>query len=114
MASNRRLVYALAAWAALALLFLAWLIFSWGGTVVTQRLDNISETLAAFAAAVACIVAALRHQRRTRIAWALIGASALSWGLGQTVWSYYELVKGHQVPSRRSRTSVTSAPFPWR
>src|SRR6267378_8120697 len=98
MASNRRFFTVLIGWASFSLFFATWLFFHWGGTATTQRLDNIGETLAALVAAGACGVAAWRHQRRTRIAWALIGASALSWGLGQAVWSYYELVEGQQVP----------------
>ena len=98
MASNRRLFIVLSGWAGFCLLFAAWILFHWGGTLVTKRLDNIGETLVALTAAAACTIAALRHQQRTRIAWALIGASALSWGLGQSVWSYYELVRGRPVP----------------
>jgi diguanylate cyclase (GGDEF)-like protein/PAS domain S-box-containing protein len=98
MASNRRLFILLSGWAGFCLFFAAWLYFHWGGSTATRRFDNIGETLVALVAAGACGVAAWRHQRRTRIAWALIGASALSWGLGQAVWSYYELVKGQQVP----------------
>src|ERR1700682_3568387 len=98
MTSNRRLFIVLIGWAGFCAFFAAWLLFHWGGTAVTQRLDNLAETLAAFVAAAACGIAAWRHQQRTRIAWALIGASALSWGLGQSVWSYYELVRGQQVP----------------
>jgi diguanylate cyclase (GGDEF)-like protein/PAS domain S-box-containing protein len=98
MASNRRLFIALIGWAGIAMFFAAWMHFQWGGAAVTQRLDNIAETLAALVAAAACGFAALRHRQRTRVAWALIGASALSWGLGQSVWSFYELVRGQQVP----------------
>src|ERR1700674_6104197 len=98
MTSNRRLFIVLTGWAGFCAFFAAWLLFHWGGTAVTQRFDNIAETLAAFLAAAVCGIAAWRHQRRTRIAWALIGASALSWGLGQSVWSYYELVRAVQTP----------------
>src|SRR6202165_3406252 len=98
MASNRRLLIVLTGWVGVSAFFAAWLVFDWGGTAITQRIDNIGETIAAFVAAAACVVAAFRHRQRTRIAWALIGASALSWGLGQTIWTYYELVKGQQVP----------------
>jgi diguanylate cyclase (GGDEF)-like protein/PAS domain S-box-containing protein len=98
MANNRRLFIVLIGWAGFSLLFAAWLFFHWGGSSTTKRFDNVGETLAAFIAAAACGAAALRHQRRTRIAWALIGASAMSWGLGQSVWTYYELVRGQQVP----------------
>jgi len=98
MASNRRLFMVLIGWAGFSLFFAAWLFFHWGGAAVTQRFDNITETLAALIAAAVCGTAAWRHQGRTRIAWALIGASALSWGVGQAIWSYYELVAGRQVP----------------
>jgi diguanylate cyclase (GGDEF)-like protein/PAS domain S-box-containing protein len=98
MASNRRLFIVLIGWAGFALFCAAWLLFHWGGSGATRRFDNIGETLAAFTAAAACAVAAWRHQRRTRIAWGLIGASALSWGLGQSIWTYYELAKGQLVP----------------
>src|SRR3989441_6802551 len=98
MARNRRFFMVLIGWAGFSLLFAAWLQFQWGGGVVTQRFDNLGETLAAFIAAAVCVIAAWRHQQRTRIAWALIGASALSWGVGQAIWSYYELVKGQQTP----------------
>ena len=98
MATNRRLFMVLIGWAGFSLFFAAWLFFHWGGTALTQRFDNIGETLAAFIAAALCGTSAWRHRERTRIAWALIGASALSWGVGQAIWSYYELVVGRQVP----------------
>ena len=98
MASNRRLFIVLIGWAGFSLFFAAWLFFHWGGSGLTQRFDNIAETLAALGAAAACGIAAWRHRRRSRLAWALIGASALSWGIGQAIWSYYELVAGRQVP----------------
>src|SRR5438874_13591711 len=98
MARNRRFVTVLIGCAGFSLLFAAWLQLQWGGGEVTQRFDNLGETVAALVAAAVCGIAARRHQRRTRIAWALIGASALSWGVGQAIWSYYELVVGQQVP----------------
>src|SRR3989442_3969979 len=98
MARNHRFFTVLIGWAGFSLFFAAWLQFQWGGGAVTQRFDNLGETLAAFIAAAVCAIAARRHQHRTRIAWALIGASALTWGVGQAIWSYYELVKGQQTP----------------
>ena len=98
MARNRRFVTVLIGWAGFSLFFAAWLQFQWGGGAVTQRFDNLGETLAALMAAAVCGIAAWRHQQRTRIAWVLIGASALFWGVGQAIWSYYELVMGQQTP----------------
>src|SRR5689334_10397166 len=98
MTGNSRFTVVLIGWASVSLFFAAWLQFQWGGGAVTQRFDNLGETLAAFIAAAVCATAAWRHHRRTRIAWGLIGASALSWGVGQAIWTYYELVLGRQVP----------------
>jgi diguanylate cyclase (GGDEF)-like protein/PAS domain S-box-containing protein len=98
MANNRRLLIALTGWAGFSLFFAAWLLFSWGGVTTAERFDNVTEFVVAFLAAAACAYTAAQHHGRTRVAWALIAASAFSWGAGQVVWSYYELLKGHQVP----------------
>lgn len=97
MASNRRLLYALGLGAGICLLFLAWITFRWGGTQGTQRFDDIGEAVIAYMAAAAAGFAASRH-RETRRDWALIAASAFSWATGEIVWSYYELIRGQQVP----------------
>jgi len=60
--------------------------------------DDLMQTAAPFAAAAACGLAAARHGGRVRLAWSLIGASAFSWGSGQAVWDWYQLVQGVQVP----------------
>ena len=98
LASNRRLLVALAAWGVVTLAVAAWLFLSWGGVRQTQQADDVTEFLAAFAAAAACAFAARSHRGRGRLAWALISVSALSWGTGQVIWSYYELIVGQQVP----------------
>src|SRR5690348_14981456 len=98
MTSNRRLLVVLTGWAVFSLFFAAWLLFTWGGVKTTQRFDDIGEFVIAFIAAGFGAYAAYRHQHRTRIAWALIGLSAFSWGLGEVAWSYYELLLGHQIP----------------
>ena len=98
MASNRRLLIVLIGWAVFSVFFGAWLVFSWGGAATTQWLDDIGESVVAFIAAAACVLAALRHHGRTRTAWTLIGVSAFCWGAGEVVWSYYELLLGQQGP----------------
>jgi diguanylate cyclase (GGDEF)-like protein/PAS domain S-box-containing protein len=98
MARNRGFLMVLIGWAGFSVFFAAWLQFQWGGGAVTQRFDNLAETLAAFIAAGVCGLAAWRHRQRSRIAWTLMGASALSWSLGQAIWTYYEQVIGRQVP----------------
>jgi signal transduction histidine kinase len=54
-------------------------------------LDDISETLAPLGAAIVCFLAARRRTTSARAAWALIGLSALSWGLGQADWTVREV-----------------------
>jgi len=98
MANNRRLLIVLAGWAGFSLFFAAWLAFGWGGANTTVRFDDIGEFVIAFLAAAACTYTAIRHRGRTRLAWTLLGGSALAWGAGQVVWSYFELLKGQLAP----------------
>jgi len=113
MANNRRLLIVLTAWAAFSLFFAAWLLFSWGGVVTTQRVDDIGEFVIAFLAAAACAYTAVQHQGRTRVAWALMAVSAFAWGAGEVAWSYFELLKGQQVPfpSLADLGYLTAIPF---
>ena len=48
--------------------------------------------IAPLVAGALCLVVARRHRSRIRLGWNLLGASAISWGLGDAVWTYYELV----------------------
>ncbi len=78
--------------------FVVCLVVQPGGEAPTQYLDNLTETAAALAAAGACGFAAVRHHGRLRWAWALLGASALSWGLGQSVWDWYQIFRNVLIP----------------
>jgi diguanylate cyclase (GGDEF)-like protein len=78
--------------------FVICLVVQAGGPTPTQYLDNLTETGAAFFAAAACTLAAARHQGRLRLAWALLGSSALCWGLGQSVWDWYQIVQNVLIP----------------
>jgi len=69
-----------------------------GGTNAYTYLDNLCESGAAVFAAAACGAAALRHTGRIRLAWALMSVSALSWGLGQCIWDWYQIIRNVQVP----------------
>ncbi|MBV9254741.1 MAG: GGDEF domain-containing protein [Actinobacteria bacterium] len=81
----------------LAALFTATVTFHWFGAAGSNAIDDLGEALAALAAAGACVVAARRH-RDAHTAWILLGASALSWGAGELVWSWYDLVQHREVP----------------
>jgi hypothetical protein len=88
-------------WSVLAglttLVFLLWIVFGIGGARVTDAVDDIGELVAALAAAVLCSVAALRTSSR-RSCWVLLGASSFAWAAGEAAWTYYDLIRGVQVP----------------
>jgi hypothetical protein len=79
-------------------LFTAWLALGIGGLKMTVAVDDIGEAVAAAIAGIACLVAARRASNRNRLAWSLIGVSALSWTAGEIVWSIYEVGLGDAVP----------------
>jgi two-component system sensor histidine kinase/response regulator len=87
-------IYAAAAAVAIVLAFIAWVEFRIGGDQVTIAFDDISEFVAAFVAAAACGWAAGKTSGRQRLGWALLAASAATWGAGEVVWSVYEIGTG--------------------
>jgi diguanylate cyclase (GGDEF)-like protein len=80
------------------LLFVVWIEFQLGGERATQTFSNLATTGAALWGAGACAVGARRSEGRVRRGWLLLGASALAWGLGNAVWSWYEIGVGREVP----------------
>src|SRR3954447_7897616 len=68
-----------------------------GGANVVQPLDNIATTLAAL---VGGVVALWRCRRAgaLRRAWIALAVGLISWGIGQGIWTWYELVGHRDVP----------------
>ena len=91
--------------AALSIAFLAWIWFQFGGRAATELFSNLIQALTALVAAGACFHAAHRipygfgraWTASLHRAWRLLGMAALSWGLGQVVWTYLELA-GDRTP----------------
>jgi two-component system, sensor histidine kinase and response regulator len=94
----RAFAFAAAAAAVVALAFVIWTTQRIGGVTITVAVDDIGEAVAAMIAAVSCGLAAFRTSNRTRIAWGFFAASAASWGIGEVVWSVYEVGMGVSVP----------------
>jgi hypothetical protein len=69
-----------------------------GGVGGPRALSDFGLMFAALGAGVACFIRARGQQRREQLFWRLIGAFALSWGIGQTAWTWYEVVQGREVP----------------
>jgi PAS domain S-box-containing protein len=78
--------------------FLVWQVFRFGGDKATIAIDDIGEGVAAGVAAVSLAIASVRSTGRTRAAWALLGAGAASWCIGEAIWSWYEVFQGVNVP----------------
>ncbi len=94
----RTFTVAAACAAAVSIGFVVWTSLRIGGDQATIAVDDIGEAVAALLAASTCGLAAWRAGGRIRLAWALIGASAASWGTGEVIWSVYEVGLGVDVP----------------
>src|SRR5207248_7184454 len=78
--------------------FGAWMVLRVAGIEVSLAVDHVGEAVAALIAVLACGVAAWRHRGQTRLAWALLGTSALVWTAGGAALSYFEIILKQQVP----------------
>ena len=89
------------AWGALAVgmgAYAAYLVLRPGTAWSVTATNDVAQTLVALAAAVSLFVAARRSAGRQRTSWHLLAGACLSWGLGQLVWTWFELVRHEQVP----------------
>jgi PAS domain S-box-containing protein len=84
--------------ALISILFTCWTAFRWFGDQATIDMDDVGEAVAAFIAVASCGFAAVRNTGRTRMAWTFFALSALSWGLGEVVWTIYQVGLGVAVP----------------
>jgi PAS domain S-box-containing protein len=89
---------AAAAAALVSAAFVVWTALRIGGDTATIAVDDSGEALAALVAASSCGLAAFRTSHRTRVAWALFAGSATCWGIGEAIWSVYEVGLGVAVP----------------
>src|SRR4029077_14038750 len=96
--AGRRFIAAALAAIVLSAAFIAWTALRIGGDTVTIGVDDLGEAFAALLAALSCGYAAWRNAGRMRLAWGLLGASALTWFAGEIVWSVYEVGLGQAVP----------------
>jgi diguanylate cyclase (GGDEF)-like protein/PAS domain S-box-containing protein len=75
-------------------------IFTWGVSAHAgdgqgwTAFDDIGQSFTPFLATFACWLTARRSRGRERLAWALIGAGACSWGAGQLLWTLDQVGRG--------------------
>ena len=61
--------------------------------------NDIAQTIVPLLVAVpSWSLAGRRSTGRLRTSWFLLAAAALSWGLGQAMWTWYEVVLDQEVP----------------
>jgi signal transduction histidine kinase len=96
--SSRRYALLLLAGAAGVAFNVAWVRFQFFGDVATGAFSDLIGVPASFAATIGCLVAARGAEARTRRAWRLFAAGMASWCIGETIWTYYELVLHQEVP----------------
>ena len=96
--SGQRFAAAAAIATVLSLAFTAWIGFKIGGDRSVTVVDDIGEAVAALIAAASCGYASWRSTSRMRVAWGLLAASALSWGVGEVIWAVIEVGLNQPVP----------------
>jgi len=84
-----------------------------GGLHLVIAFDDLAKVTVALITSAACAWTASRSHGRIRGGWALIGASAAAWGLGQATWTVYELGLGiaAQTPSLADAGFLASLPL---
>src|SRR5579862_7787697 len=86
----------------------AWVLFV-GGYVAAALTQRNSPTLTAFGDITQCLVAlfacaglfanCLVTDKRTRVFWILLGLGCAAWLVGQSIWTYFEVVLRKQTPN---------------
>ncbi len=61
--------------------------------------DDIGESITPFVAALLCGLTARKTTGRERVSWAMIGVGAGSWGIGQVIWTVFEVGLGREPVS---------------
>ncbi|HKI16372.1 MAG TPA: hypothetical protein VKA15_00750, partial [Isosphaeraceae bacterium] len=95
-AARRRLIAVVSC--AVTAVIVVWMIFSLGGSNLTNWVNQVGEEAAAFTAAACCGWRVHRASGRTKLGWLLMAASTASWGIGQTIWCWLQLGDGLPNP----------------
>jgi diguanylate cyclase (GGDEF)-like protein len=77
-------------------LTLVLLVRPWGDGIV-QAFDNLATAAAALVGGTVCLWRS-RRAGPLRPSWTALGIGILGWGVGQSIWSWYELVAHREVP----------------
>ena len=79
--------------------YLAYLVTAPGSAASVTAVNDIAQAAVPLCIAFPLLVAAARRSTgRQRTSWYLLAGGALSWGLGQAVWTWFEVVLDQIVP----------------
>ena len=80
------------------LAYFLYLLIAPGSTRSVTAVNDVAQTIVPLVASVALVATGLKAAGRSRTSWFLLAIAALSWGLGQAVWTWYEVVLDQEVP----------------
>ena len=90
---------AAAALAVGTLLYVSYLAIAPGSTRSITVVNDLGQTMVPLLiAAPALVLAGRRAEGRLKMSWYLLAAAAVCWGLGQAVWTWFEVVLDEPVP----------------
>ena len=92
-----RAAHVAAAAGAVFLAFVIWIVTDVSQGTTRAAIDDIVLLVLAVPAAVFAAIATRSAQGRQRMAWAALTVGVVSWGIGEAIWTHYELVL-NQVP----------------
>jgi signal transduction histidine kinase len=84
--------------AAVTILHLVWLALKIGGDSGVQAFSDLMGIPASLVPAAACFWLSRSASPTSRRAWRYLGLAIASWGVGEIIWTYYELVLHREVP----------------
>ncbi|WP_375500335.1 putative bifunctional diguanylate cyclase/phosphodiesterase [uncultured Jatrophihabitans sp.] len=97
-ARRGRPAVALAVLFGVAAVFTALLRLRVGGPFVARAIDDGGQIVSPALGACFCAWQARRLSGAERLSWALIAGGIAAWGIGEVVWTYYEVVAGRATP----------------
>src|SRR5688572_13996634 len=84
--------------AAGTVLYFLYLLLAPGTASSVTTVNDIAQTVVPMLAAGALVAVGLRSTGRARTSWYLLAGGALCWGIGQAIWTWYEVVLDQEVP----------------
>src|SRR5436190_17391061 len=69
-----------------------------GSARSVTTVNDIAQTIIPLLAVIPLVLAGRSSTGRQRTSWFLLAAAALSWGIGQMIWTWYEVVLDQEVP----------------